>query len=652
MNKAIIETDLLNNKFILKGEIDVLFKRRARSFLKDFLKADIDIQKKLISIKFSDDKEKTLKSIKELLQKFDLEENPSQETKILLKDFYREEMNFKNFSKLAFDIRNNIVDVEEFKYFTESLTKLLPNRRLYDLQLLSSFHLTFAQNACNFSVPGAGKTSIVYGAYSYLHNLQKNNSKYIEKILIIGPLSSFGPWESEYLECFGKKPSSIRLSGAISLTDKIHYLQSNEFYDITLISYQGVPSLKEYLKQFLKRNKVMVILDEAHKIKNVDGGIIAKSVLELANYCRSRIILTGTPAPNGYQDLYNLYKFIWPNKDIMGYFPYQLIDMSKYESRYNVTDLINRISPFFIRIKKSDLGVPKPINNPPIMIKMGNKQRHIYNFIEHDYMNYLISEHRNDSNILGQLTKARLIRLMQAATNPSLLTKTLDEYFSNNQDEIYIDDTDIIKNIMNYESNEIPSKFIETGELVKKILDNNQKVIIWTTFVKNIFDLQSYLKSLEIESKTLFGQTPIENGANEDNDEIFTREKIIRDFHKKDSNFKVVIANPFAVSESISLHKACHNAIYLERTFNAAHFVQSKDRIHRYGLEKKDKINYYYLLSEDSIDETIHERLQYKEERMNYIMESQPIPLFNNLDEDYVDNDIRLLIRNYVKRIK
>jgi hypothetical protein len=58
----------------------------------------------------------------------------------------------------------------------------------------------------------------------------------------------------------------------------------------------------------------------------------------------------------------------------------------------------------------------------------------------------------------------------------------------------------------------------------------------------------------------------------------------------------VIIANPFAVAESILLHKACHNAIYLECSFNAAHFMQSNDRIHRYGLGEDVLTNYYYLL--------------------------------------------------------
>ncbi len=115
------------------------------------------------------------------------------------------------------------------------------------------------------------------------------------------------------------------------------------------------------------------------------------------------------------------------------------------------------------------------------------------------------------------------------------------------------------------------------------------------------------------------------------------------------SNFKVIIANPFAVAESISLHKACHNAIYLERSFNCAHFVQSKDRIHRYGLSSDAVTNYYYLLSQDTLDSVINDRLHDKESRMIAIIESAPIPLFSNLGDDG-NEDIKAIIRDYVKR--
>ena len=78
----------------------------------------------------------------------------------------------------------------------------------------------------------------------------------------------------------------------------------------------------------------------------------------------------------------------------------------------------------------------------------------------------------------------------------------------------------------------------------------------------------------------------------------------------------VLIANPAACAESISLHKVCHHAIYLDRTFNCGQYLQSLDRIHRIGLSKDEKVFYHILQAENSIDETIHRRLNEKEKNM------------------------------------
>ena len=57
-------------------------------------------------------------------------------------------------------------------------------------------------------------------------------------------------------------------------------------------------------------------------------------------------------------------------------------------------------------------------------------------------------------------------------------------------------------------------------------------------------------------------------------------------------------------------------------TYQVCQYIQSKDRIHRYGLEPGTITNYYYVLSQDTIDETIDTRLTEKERRMTEIMES------------------------------
>lgn len=446
MPKISIDVNSTGSEVYLRGDITALKKHRyAWGYVKDYLRPIESADK--IAIPVGDEEPVVvLTKVRDMLNKYKFTEAQSESSNKILLDFYEEEQKFSAFSKKAEKIRNNECDTQEFHDFTNAVAVNLSNRSLYPLQLLSSYHLAFSQNACNFSAPGAGKTSIVYGAYAYLHSLSKNHPKYVDRLLIVGPLSSFGPWELEYTECFGRSPSVKRLISSISKSEKEAYLISGHTCELTLVSYASLVSLEKYVGFFLRNNRVMVVLDEAHKAKNSSGGVIAQTVLNLAKYCSARVVLTGTPAPNGYEDIYNM---------------------------------------------------------------------------------------------------------------------------------------------------------------------------------------------------------------NDDSDEmIFTRERIVQEFQKPDCPFKVIIANPFAVAESISLHKACHNAIYMERSFNAAHFVQSKDRIHRYGLAPGTETNYFYVLSRDSVDETIDTRLSEKEQRMTAIMESMPIPLFNNVSTDLGDEDIKALIKDYVRRTK
>lgn len=650
MKKLCLESNENGSSLIITGDIDSIFSnRRATRYLKDtvrFAKTDDSIV-----VEADDDINKSIDRIKKLCEYIGADIVYSEKVSEAVANYALEEEKFEEFAEKACLIRDNQCDKEDFEQFVDSVSINLPNRSLYELQLLSAYHLAFSQNACNFSVPGAGKTSVVYGAFAYLSNLPQNDKKYVDRILIISPLSAFGPWELEYEECFGEKPSTRRLSGKVPIEEKKQYLYSLNPAKITLLSYASVPSLKDELIYFLRNNKVMVVLDEAHKIKNTNGGVTATRVLEIATYCSSRVVLTGTPAPNGYEDLYNLYKFIWPTKKIIPFEVYQLKDMSKAENDSRVDTLMQSIEPFFIRVKKSDLGIPPATEHEPIIVPMGETQRRIYDAIEKKYMSDIVSS--KDNWFRQDLVKARLLRMMQAATNPNLLSIPLKNFasFEGFDSDAVAEDTSLISDVLKYANLETPAKFVKARELVEKIIADGGKVVVWAIYIKNILDFEKYLLSCGIQCKTLYGATPIA-ASDEDEDEVETREKIIAEFHKPDSQFKVIIANPFAVSESISLHKACHNAIYMERSFNAAHFIQSKDRIHRYGLKPGTVTNYYYLLSEESIDEVIHNRLIEKETRLRDIIESMPIPLFENVGLETGDDDIKALIAEYVNRTK
>lgn len=636
----------------ITGDVASIYSnKRANRLLKDTL--DCDIAGASITIKNIADLNHCLTRINQIAKICGCQVAYSGETDEAVDRFIDEERKFAEFSAKALSIRNNECDMTDLLSFKDALIEKLPARTLYDLQLLSAYHLAFSQNACNFSVPGAGKTSVVYGAYAYLKNLPSDHLKKVDRLLIIGPLSSFAPWELEYAECFGHPASAKRLTGQLSLESKKQYLYDDNSAEITLLSYSSVVSLVAELRHFLRCNKVMVVLDEAHKIKNTSGGIVAQSVMSLASESSARVVLTGTPAPNGYEDLYNLFKFIWPTKKVIRFQPGQLRDMSKNLDDYRVETLVNQISPYFMRVKKSDLNIPAPTIHPPVRVKMHDNQRRIYDFIESKYMQDISDE---DKQFKSAIVKARMIRLMQASTNPLLLKQPLKEIAEAEGIDLsgVIEDDGILQAVLKYAETEIPAKFEKALELINSIIANNGKVVVWACYIRTIEMFSKFLSRNGIENKTLYGATLVASDAitPESEEYEFTREAIVKEFNDLTSGLNVIVANPFAVAESISLHKACHNAIYIERSFNAAHFIQSKDRIHRYGLPEGTVTNYYYLVSEDSIDETIDERLTIKENRLVEIMESMPIPLFSNVIGDGGDEDIKAVLRDYARRIK
>jgi len=242
------------------------------------------------------------------------------------------------------------------------------------------------------------------------------------------------------------------------------------------------------------------------------------------------------------------------------------------------------------------------------------------------------------------MNKAKLIRLRQASTNPSLLylpisesldikDKNLGEFDKGLSEEL--SNSDIFDAISQYQ-HKVPPKFTSILELISsEIIPKKEKVIIWTIFVSNADQLQSYLNQNSIKSKLLIGRI-----------EDYEREEVIQSFNDPDNlDFQVVIANPFTIGESVSLHKGCHSAIYLERDYNCASYLQSLDRIHRVGLDPNQITTYYYFLSQDSVDEIINEKIDIKIERMAKVIDGE-IPLLAGID----DNSDRELVEEILIR--
>lgn len=161
----------------------------------------------------------------------------------------------------------------------------------------------------------------------------------------------------------------------------------------------------------------------------------------------------------------------------------------------------------------------------------------------------------------------------------------------------------------------------------RELAIENKKVIIWSYFVQNVELIALRLSDLGAEY--IHGR--VDAGDENDNE---TREGKIKRFHD-DPTCKVLVANPAACSEGISLHKVCQYAIYLDRSFNAAHYMQSEDRIHRLGLSPDAKPQVEFVECEDSIDQVVRNRLELKVRTMAQALEDPSL----NVEISSVDYD-------------
>ena len=372
-------------------------------------------------------------------------------------------------------LRNSIKNWNDLSHSDD--TKLvIPNfvRILKPYQERSVLHGLTLDHSANFSVPGSGKTTITYAIFSVLKSKGK-----LDKIVVIGPSSSFMPWEEEYEGCFGIRPNSLRVKSSSLSTLEEDFEQS----DLTMLTYQMASNISPHLVQIMVKSNVMLVVDESHNIKRFGGGMWSTTLLKIAPYAKKRMILTGTPMPNDLRDLWSQFTFLWPFRNLMRT-PSEYKTMIKMEnSMGRIRELIN---PFYSRITKGDLDLPSP-NFIRVYVPMGKVQKSVYNAIATKTLADL-SVPISDKVYLTTWRRNKIIRLLQVASNPELLTQNSVEFKIPPMDS---DELPLRTLLANYSDFEIPSKIAETVKLTQNLLDSGKKVLIWTSFVHNIRTLET-----------------------------------------------------------------------------------------------------------------------------------------------------------------
>ena len=497
-----------------------------------------------------------------------------------------------------------------------------------------AFHIVSMIRSANFSVPGAGKTSIVYGAFAYLN---RKEDCQVNKIIMIGPRNSFMSWKDEFKENFGEKKKmnvidiqSEKYKSKNDIIEELRYNSANS--NLILINYERLDGLSEVIKEIIDE-KTMLVFDEIHKIKSVKG-VRAKAALRICEKAKYKVALTGTPIPNSYVDIYNVLKILF-NEEFDNYFKLTTVDLYNADKNEIKANKINElIYPFYCRTTKKDLQIPAPNESIIEISNMNANEQKLFETIRKMY----------SGNILTMY-----IRLLQAATSPELLLSKIsnDDLYnlSYTEDDEITDEgfmeTDIDNTIMNsadvidliYSIGKT-SKYNRGIDLVNNLCQEGKQVIVWGIFIKTLTNISGSLTRLGISNRIISGAVSQEE-----------RDEIIKAFKNKE--IQVLITNPHTLAESVSLHKTCHDAVYFEYSFNLTHMLQSRDRINRLGLKDSDYTQYYYLALQnaddyynDSIDLKTLNRLNEKEQVMLQSIEGTKL---TRLDFDDME-DIRKIL--------
>jgi SNF2 family DNA or RNA helicase len=471
-------------------------------------------------------------------------------------------------------------------------------RKLTVRQLETVRDLLKVTHSANFSVPGAGKTTMTLALFSALRELG-----HVDRIVVVSPRAAFQAWEDEFEACFGRRPVAARLVGAPDVRNRA-YLESAQF-ELFLTTYQTATNDRTRLAGICRRHPVLLVLDESHYVKRLDEGVWSSAMLEIAPMAKRRTVLSGTPMPQGFEDLWTQFTFLWPGREVLG-------DKRTFRRLCEQADgeAIRRlVRPFFRRITKADLALPV-LHMERKVVPLAPEQSRLYTAIQQRMVEDL-SLAPEDQDALREWRRARIMRLLQVASNPELLSTADPEGLVGSEE------SSLVELARKYAELEVPAKLRAGQELVAQLVRDGKKVVVWTSFVRNI----------EVFSKLIAGYAPIfqvfgavPRDASEDVE--FNREQQLREFKSTDGP-AVLLANPAACGESVSLHQACRDAIYLDRTFDAARFAQSKDRVHRLGLPPDAQVNCYVLVAADTIDEVVDRRLEEKLERMERLFEEE-----------------------------
>ena len=363
-------------------------------------------------------------------------------------------------------------------------------------------------------------------------------------------------------------PASLKINWAREIenyTDKSIYIcEGKNFssdHDFVIINYDIIKNFHDVKdkenSQILNTNFDLVIIDEAHYIKNSQAQR-TKLINHFVKNVNRLWLLTGTPITSRPIDYYNLLSLV-ESPVSQNWMAYVIRFCEGYQFRAgqrkvwnvngasNLDELRERTSKQILRRLKTDvLDLPEKIINP-VYLRLKSK---MYEELMGEYYDWYKNNKEESSSLTVQFSKLMKVRQVIAE-----------------------------------------EKISQTIELAENILEQGKKVIIFSNFTEPLKRIHEHFGKMSVY---LDGSTTKP-----------ARQKAVDDFQDNEK-VKVFCGNIKAAGVGITLTSA-EVVIFNDLSFVPSDHSQAEDRAYRYG--QKNSVLVYYPLFENTIEGAIYDIL-------------------------------------------
>ena len=437
-------------------------------------------------------------------------------------------------------VKNVIIDYEKY-----SNRPPLPHQKEAIQKLVENKRYVLADDM------GLGKTT------STIISALETGAK---KILIICPASLKINWQRE-IENYSKR--SVYISEGKNFDPN---------HDFVIINYDIIKNFHDPKKkddsQILRANFDLVVIDEAHYIKNPQAQR-TKLINDIVKRVDRLWLLTGTPMTSRPIDYYNLLNLV-DSPVAKNWMAYVIRYCEGYQFKVgarkvwnvmgasNLEELRDRTSNMVLRRLKEDvLDLPDKIITP-VYLRLKSKK---YEEVMGDYYNWYERNPEESKSLTVQFTKLTEVRQVIA-----------DE------------------------------KILSTIEIAENIIEQGKKVIVFCNFTNSLEKIVEHFGKSAVRLDGSMSKADRQNSV---------------DRFQTDDKVKIFVGNIKAAGVGITL-TAAEAVIMNDLSFLPSDHSQAEDRAYRYG--QKNNVLVYYPIFENTIEGIIYDILNKKKQIIATVM--------------------------------